>query len=63
MLHPHRNPYHTHLHHQAEAPSGSMAEDAGVIERMVSQLEAGTRGLAAGYKLTPIQFEKVGPER
>jgi hypothetical protein len=36
-----------------------MAEDAGVIERMVSQLEAGTRGLAAGYKLTPIQFEKV----
>jgi hypothetical protein len=40
-----------------------MAEDAGVIERMVSQLEAGTRGLAAGYKLTPIQFEKVGAGR
>jgi hypothetical protein len=35
-------------------------DDEGVIERLVSQLQAGTAGLSGGYKLSPIQFEKVG---
>ena len=43
---------------EASGPAAAM-DDEGVIERLVSQLQAGTAGLPAGYKLSPIQFEKV----
>jgi len=42
---------------EAAGPAAAM-DDEGVIERLVSQLQAGTAGLPAGYKLSPVQFEK-----
>jgi hypothetical protein len=45
---------------QASNPTPSAAvDDDSVIDRMVRQLQEATQGLPAGYKLQPVQFEKV----
>lgn len=46
---------------KAENPTPSaMVDDESVIDRMVAQLQDATRGMPAGFKLQPVQFEKVG---
>lgn len=39
-------------------PTASFDDDS-VIDRMVNQLQEATKGLPKGYKLQPIEFEKV----
>jgi len=49
-----------HCPHQANsARSTLLADDESVIEQLVGQLSAATKGLPSGYKLSPITFEKV----
>lgn len=46
---------------QAENPTPSSVglDDDSVIDRMTAELQQATKGLAPGFKLTPVQFEKV----
>lgn len=48
---------------QAENPTPSSIglDDDSVIDRMTQELQAATKGLPAGFKLQPVQFEKVDP--
>lgn len=39
--------------------SNLLADDDSVIDQLVGQLSAATKGLPAGYKLNPITFEKA----
>jgi len=39
-------------------PSG--LDDDSVIDRMTQELQAASKGMPAGFKLQPVQFEKVG---
>lgn len=45
---------------QADNPNPTASyDDESVIDRMVAQLQEANKGLPAGYKLQPVQFEKV----
>lgn len=46
---------------QADNPTPSAAglDDDSVIDRMTQELSAATQGLPKGFKLQPVQFEKV----
>jgi uncharacterized protein CbrC (UPF0167 family) len=46
---------------QADNPTPSTAglDDDSVIDRMTAELTAATQGMTPGFKLTPVQFEKV----
>jgi hypothetical protein len=41
------------------APSSFGLDDDSVIDRMTAELQGATQGMAAGFKLQPVQFEKV----
>jgi hypothetical protein len=51
-------------HVQADNPTPSTAglDDDSVIDRMTAELAGATQGMAPGFKLTPVQFEKVGQQ-
>jgi hypothetical protein len=46
---------------QADNPTPSAVglDDDSVIDRMTQELTAATQGLPKGFKLQPVQFEKV----
>lgn len=50
---------------QADNPTPSTAglDDDSVIDRMTAELTAATQGMPPGFKLTPVQFEKVRQQR
>lgn len=53
------------LPHQADNPNpvASGLDDDSVIDRMTQELQAASKGMPAGFKLQPVQFEKVGGGR
>jgi hypothetical protein len=44
-------------------PSSFGLDDDSVIDRMTAELQGASQGMAAGFKLQPVQFEKVSSLR
>ena len=44
---------------RATSAASSVGDDAGAIADLIARLTAGTKDLPAGFRMTPVQFEKV----